>query len=534
VRISVNRRFSLRVRPVSRRGRLTGCAATLRLRIPYQLPSKPGYLSAHDVDGPAVRLTWEPSTRGEVGIRGYRVVRDGRVYRQTTLTAMGVRIASKRRYRFTVLAVDRNGHTSPASNAVTLVTGHTGPAAPATLSATGVSDSEVALTWGAATIKRGAIRGYRPMRNGKVLGQTRTTRLQVSNLFASTDYRFEVQAVDTLGYVSPPSPSAWARTRDPVPTSGHAQAFLLSSTGRSFADFRAHYRSIGTVYPTYFDCTSTAEVTGRDDPLVTRWAMQRKVRVLPRFNCQSGARLHRILTDPEVRRYWLDQIVGTVTAVGYDGAMLDFEAGYATDRNAYSAFVDELAARLHGQGRQLAVSVSAKTVDIPNHPRSTFFDYLRLEESADTIFVMAWGIHWATSAPGAQDSLPWLSAVVAYAATMPLKQKFVLGMQLYGMDWPNGGGSRFRASPYEYEDVAALSSRWGANPRFDQNQDAYHFSYTDPVGRHDVWYTDAATQATRIELARSAGLGGVGFWRLGREDGRLWENPRLAPGSAFQ
>jgi spore germination protein YaaH len=534
IRVSVNRRFTLRVRPVSRSGRLVGCAGTLRLRIPYKLPSKPGYLSAHDLDGPQVKLTWQPSTRGEARLRGYRVLRAGRVYRQTSSTAMRVRVASKHRYRFTVLAVDRNGRTSGESNPVTVVTGHTGPSAPSALSAAGVSDSAVALSWAPSAIKRGAIRGYRPMRNGRVLGQTKATSMQASSLFASTDYRFEVEAVDTLGYVSPPSPSAWARTRDPVPTAGHAQAFLLASTGRSFADFRAHYRSIGTVYPTYYDCSTTAELQGKDDPLVTRWAMQRKVRVLARFNCQSTARLHRMLTDPSLRSYWLDRIAQTVSSVGYDGAMLDFEAGAAADRDAYSSFVDELAARLHGQGRRLAVAVSAKTADIPNHPRSTFFDYERLAQSADTIFVMAWGIHWTTSTPGAQDSLPWLSSVITYVATMPLKQKFVLGMQLYGMDWPNGGGSKNRAVPYEYADVSALRSRQGANASFDGDEDAYHFSYSDSVGSHDVWYTDAATQATRIELARLAGLGGVGFWRLGKEDQRLWDNPRLVPGAAFQ
>jgi spore germination protein YaaH len=241
-----------------------------------------------------------------------------------------------------------------------------------------------------------------------------------------------------------------------------------------------------------------------------------------------------MLTDPALRSYWLDQIVKTVTSIGYDGAMLDWEAGAAADRDAYSSFVDDLAARLHGQGKQLAVAVSAKTADVLNHPRSTFFDYQRLSQSADTIFVMAWGIHWTTSTPGAQDSLSWLSAVVAYVGTMPLKQKFVLGMQLYGMDWPNGGGPKNKGVPYEYGDVMGLRARQGATSSFDPDEDAYHFSYSDSVGSHDVWYTDSGTEATRIELARLAGLGGVGFWRLGNEDQRIWANPRLAPGIPFQ
>jgi hypothetical protein len=48
---------------------------------------------------------------------------------------------------------------------------------------------------------------------------------------------------------------------------------------------------------------------------------------------------------------------------------------------------------------------------------------------------------------------------------------------------------------------------------------------------HDVWYTDSTTEANRISLAKSSGLGGVGLWRLGREDQRLWSDPLL--GSAW-
>jgi hypothetical protein len=35
-----------------------------------------------------------------------------------------------------------------------------------------------------------------------------------------------------------------------------------------------------------------------------------------------------------------------------------------------------------------------------------------------------------------------------------------------------------------------------------------------------------------VRLAKSRGLG-IGFWRLGREDQRVWDDPLLAPGAPW-
>ena len=65
--------------------------------------------------------------------------------------------------------------------------------------------------------------------------------------------------------MSAQSAPATASTAPPIRSNGHAQAFLLASTDRSFADFRAHYTQIGVVYPTYFDCsTAGASSTGHN------------------------------------------------------------------------------------------------------------------------------------------------------------------------------------------------------------------------------------------------------------------------------
>src|SRR5206468_2853643 len=125
---------------------------------------------------------------------------------------------------------------------------------------------------------------------------------------------------DTLGYMSAPAARASIKTPKPDPTRGRAHAFLLASAGESFLDLQRHYTQIGTLYPTYFDCDTTGgSLTGDDDPAITSWAQLRRIRVLPRFNCQEPDAVHRILTDTAVRNSTIAALIGLVRRNGYDG-----------------------------------------------------------------------------------------------------------------------------------------------------------------------------------------------------------------------
>jgi spore germination protein YaaH len=102
-----------------------------------------------------------------------------------------------------------------------------------------------------------------------------------------------------------------------------------------------------------------------------------------------------------------------------------------------------------------------------------------------------------------------------------------MGTMLYAMDWPAGGGSAHPAAGIHYADVQALIARTGATPVFDPDRNSWHLAYKDGAGvPHDVWYSDAPAVGDRVGLARERGLG-VGFWRIGQEDTRIWNDPRL-------
>jgi spore germination protein YaaH len=532
VRVAPGRRYVFTVQVVSRAGKATSCKANLTRKIEYHPPFPPHGLAVRNVTDAAVTLVWSAARRGDGRIAGYRVFRNGRVYRQVKKRRIRIRLNSPQTYRFAVVTADTRGRLSHRSRTVRVRNGHQRPGRPRSLRAVKVTDTVVGLAWTAGNRTSGRIVGYRVFRNGTPLRQVKGLAGEVSNLAPATGYRFTVAAIDSLGYVSSQTTPVSVTTGMPPPTLGRAHAFLLASTDESFRDLQRHYRQIGTVYPTYFDCPpGSATIRGAEDPLVTRWAQLRGIQVLPRYDCQRPTVLHDVLTNPTARAAVIAGLVSLVRTYGYNGINLDFEAGYATDRDALTSFAATLAAQLHALGRKLSVEVSAKWTNT-TIGRSGFYDYAALGKVADNVFVMNWGWHWTTSGPGPSDEIANATKVADYVATMPNKTRFVLAAPLYAQDWPNGGGPSSPSTPVEYGDLLGIIARYGGTPTLDSFSNTWYYTYRDAIGTHDVWFGDATTIANRVRLAKTRGLG-VGFWRLGREDQRVWDDPLLAPGAPW-
>jgi spore germination protein YaaH len=527
VAVRVGRRYRFTV-AVVRGGHVQAarCRGTRTLTVRFLPPSRPKALRLSGAGARAV-LTWKKSRPGDGRLVGYRVARDGKTVRQLKGTRSAVAVTPETQ-RLTVRAVDSRGRLSPPA---TVATGAAQgpPQAPTGLRALGVTETSATLAWDAASGGVGRVVGYRVFRDGRTLGQVAGTQISVPRLTTAQAYTFTVVAVDSRGNVSAPSRALTISTNPPPPSTGSLHAFLLASTGSSFVDFKNHYRQIGAIHATYFECNrASGAVQGRDDARITQYAKVRQVEVYARFDCQDPAVLHRIVTEPALRGAWLATMTNAAVQYGYDGINLDFEAGAPTDRAAYTSFVTELAGRLHAIGKKLAVDVSAKAADVPSHPRSGLYDYPALARAADVVFVMAWGIHWSTSAPGPIADMAWLQSIVRYVNTLPDRGKYVMGSPMYGMDWPRASGTGGPATALEWSDVAALSARVRVPAAYDATAHETHFAYTDASGvRHQVWASNAGAVLERMRLFRANGYG-IGVWRLGREDQAMWGDPLLA------
>ncbi len=303
--------------------------------------------------------------------------------------------------------------------------------------------------------------------------------------------------VPALAVAAPPAWAGRTRSNAPLaaPEGGKAsqnpppaplQAFLLASSPDSFADLQAHVGAIGVVYPTYFECALPGgALVGAPDPEVDAYAAAHGLVEEPRFSCQSGAVVHRLLSQPALRARTLAQLVALATgpssaglAAGpsYAGLNLDLENDGARDRGALSYFVRTLASRLHALGRRLSVDVVGVTREDPR--RATYiYDDRALAAAADTVFVEAWGVHWEGSAPGPLAPLPFVRAVARRLASLPYAHRFVLGVPMYGLDWAVPSGHPRRATALQYAGVLALARAVGVTPVRDPASGELTFAY---------------------------------------------------------
>jgi spore germination protein len=202
------------------------------------------------------------------------------------------------------------------------------------------------------------------------------------------------------------------------------------------------------------------------------------------------------------------------------GINLDFEAVPHKERALYTAFSQRLATALHAAGRQLILSVPAKSADLPNDSWAGAYDYAALGAIADTLQVMTYDENGPWGPPGPVAGLDWTTACLTYAESVAPASRISLGLPAYGYDWnlTSGGGGTVN-----WNQIPALLKKTGATAQWDAATSSPWFSYTASNGAsHVVWYENARSVALKSGLAAAKSAASVSVWALGLENPAFW------------
>jgi len=242
-------------------------------------------------------------------------------------------------------------------------------------------------------------------------------------------------------------------------------------------------------------------------------------------------RVDKVIATPEARQAHIRELMDLVENYGFDGVDIDYEALRRDQREDFSVFIRELGQALHEQGKLLGVAIHPKTGEFkPEEDNGSHAqDWQAIHPYVDQMYFMTYDEHNEDTPPGPIASPAWIEEVLDYAITtqnVP-EDKVFLGIPLYGYCWTeNPMGEVTRSRGLEYDEIEIRQDRLELDSQFDPDHLAPVMMYTRHGRQHTVWYENAESVGLKLETAARYGLGGVGFWRIGREDKRLWQEIR--------
>ena len=286
--------------------------------------------------------------------------------------------------------------------------------------------------------------------------------------------------------------------------------------------------------------------------------------VIPSIADGSGKGvMAKTLADPAKRTAHVQDIVSTVVNNGYDGIDLDYEVFAFTDGSSswaatqpnWTAFVTELGAALHGQGKQLIVTIPGPcgtSNKCGGKNGYWVYDMAGIAPAVDRIRIMAYD--FSVSRPGPIAPISWVTAIVQYSVTVMDPAKLQIGVPNYGRSWTkrnaNGNYQLSGNCPTSSQDskaYSALTSKSAVNDadiakvlaannvpateiKWDDATQENYVEYDKVVNwsggscaaRRIMWFVGPQAVLVRTQLVGTYGISAAAYWTVGGEDPAQW------------
>ena len=225
--------------------------------------------------------------------------------------------------------------------------------------------------------------------------------------------------------------------------------------------------------------------------------------------------IHSVVNSEEYKTNLIGNLLEVMGEKGYRGVDIDFEYILGEDRDAFTAFVRDVAEAMRENGYHTSVALAPKT---SSEQRGLLYegkDYRALGEAADHVLLMTYEWGYTYGPPMAVAPLNQVRRVVEYALTQIPAEKIDLGIPNYGYDWPlpyvRGTTKAVTINNIQAVRIAVAQ---GAEIRYDDVAESPYFTYTENGVEHEVWFEDVRSLSAKFDLIQEYGLRGCGYWQI--------------------
>ena len=225
--------------------------------------------------------------------------------------------------------------------------------------------------------------------------------------------------------------------------------------------------------------------------------------------------IHSVVNNEAYRDNLIQDLLATMGEKGYQGVDIDFEYILAEDRDAFTAFVWQVAEAMRQEGYHTSVALAPKTSSNQTGLLYEGKDYRALGEAADHVLLMTYEWGYTYGPPMAVAPINQVRRVVEYALTQIPEEKINLGIPNYGYDWPLPYERGItKAETINNIQAVRIAVEHGAEIRFDPVAESPYFKYTENGTEHEVWFEDVRSLQAKFDLIKTYNLRGCGYWQI--------------------
>jgi len=242
-------------------------------------------------------------------------------------------------------------------------------------------------------------------------------------------------------------------------------------------------------------------------------------------------------SNPASMQTLIDSLITFVQMRNADGINLDFEAVPAAYGEEMVDFVIDLAQQYHVVDPDGIVSMAMPAVDW-----SGIFNVALLNDHIGIFFIMGYDYYWnGSSQAGPVAPLYSMTSMYNYNLSRTTSyyqsegvpnEKLVIGMPYYAREWPTQGGiapsnATGSGTAYKYSTIKNWSggNYSPENRRWEQHSFSTYYAFQENNSLYQCFLCETSDLNYRYEIINQRGLGGIGIWALGYDDGysELWQ-----------
>ncbi|MCB0381514.1 MAG: hypothetical protein KDD24_09675, partial [Flavobacteriales bacterium] len=240
--------------------------------------------------------------------------------------------------------------------------------------------------------------------------------------------------------------------------------------------------------------------------------------------------------SPTAKQTLITNLINLVQSRGAHGVNIDFEGLPASQKTNFANFMVDLANQFHAAIPGSDVSTVLYAVDWNN-----VFDFAIMSNAVDKFIVMGYDYYWTGSTTaGPNDPLYHYSTTYNYNLSKSItyylnkgcpSNKLIMGLPYYGREWPTSSttvpsGATANGVARFYNDVKDNLNGYYSAGNHQQEVDSYSDVFVfNNGGTRQCFITLEDNFYKRLDHINNTGIGGMGIWALGYDDGynQFWD-----------